>query len=606
MGLLQRTPVLLRSAYSTMGAMRSMNCATVRVALFFALVAGITEMLIAAAKIFLLHQLAWVSRDVAWMAPLAYVIFFGLAAAGLLVAARLVNRPLSFAAAVGIFAALTAYSLLMPHAKIATVASVVLAGGIGLRIGQLVSRRPGRQAAWVRTGTMWMLAFVACTAASTRLWRTVAERRGRATLVAASKDAPNVLLLILDTGRRSSMSLHGYARPTTPMLSRLADKSVVFDGAITAAPWTLPSHASLFSGRAAGRLDASWERPFRGGDAVIAEILRDHGYLTAGFVANLLYTSWESGLARGFVHYDDYPLTLRLVLLHSAWGRTRLMAKLFDDHSRSGVVEAFRHFSLAASRAAADEVRPAPSVTDAFLDYQRTTGGRPFFAFLNYFDAHGPYRAPEQWARRFGGANPRALDRYDASIAYLDSEVGRLIDSLAARKVLENTIVVIASDHGEQFGEHSLRGHANSLYLPLLEVPLIIRYPRAVPAGRRIASAVTLREVAATIIELAGLPASLPGEPLSRFWKGPDPRASPVISELDKGIKVDTVFPNSHGSMRSIIDDSLHYIRNGRGRDELYAYRGDALESHNIATDAARRDAMARMKARVDSAVVPR
>lgn len=575
-----------------------------RAAAFFALLAGAIEAVIAAVQI-AGGRILWVSYDFAWMAPVAYLAFFLPLAFLLGLLARLVRRRIAAPVAVGIFGFLAAFALLLPYEQIARWASAPLAAGLAVQLARGARAAPGRWARTMRTGTIAIALAAGAVGVGTRGWRVFAERRALNALGPADGAAPNILLIVLDTVRRANLGLYGYARETTPSLARRAREGVLFDRAIVAAPWTLPSHASLFTGLSAGQLGTDWRVPLGAGPRTLAEVLRDHGYLTGGFVANLLYTSWESGLRRGFAHYDDYRVTPSLVLLHSALGRTGIMAKAYDDHSPRGLLRALRTLNLRPSRVPGDVVPSADRVTDAVLAWQSTTGTRPFFAFVNYFDAHGPYRAPAPWAGRFGGASPQPVDRYDAAIAWLDHEVGRLLDSLQRRGVLDRTIVVITSDHGEQFGEHQLKGHANSLYLPLLEVPLLVRYPAAVPSAVRVTALVSLRDVAATVLELSGVhnANTIPGSSLTRYWHGDAvPAPGVALAEVTRGINVDTTFPNSRGAMQSLLDERLHYIRNGWGREELYAWRSDALELQNLAGDAAMRDDLIRMRAAMAAA----
>src|SRR5262249_3466064 len=142
---------------------------------------------------------------------------------------------------------------------------------------------------------------------------------------------------------------------------------------------------------------------------------------------------------------------------------------------------------------------------------------KPFFAFLNYFDAHGPYLPPPPFNRKFGDGGPqpdlmvrrtwspqeiqRSIDAYDGALSYLDEQLGILLDKLKNQHLLENTLIVVTSDHGEQFGEHGLFDHANSLYRPLLHVPLVISYPPRVPASIRISHPVTLVNLPSTILD---------------------------------------------------------------------------------------------------------
>ena len=121
-------------------------------------------------------------------------------------------------------------------------------------------------------------------------------------------DSPNVLLIVLDTVRADHLSLYGYHRATTPMLERLAKRGIRFDEVRATAPWTLPSHASMFTGRWPHELGVEWMTPLRGKFPTLAEYLGSHGYATAGFAANTLFCSYDTGIDRGFTHYEDYEL----------------------------------------------------------------------------------------------------------------------------------------------------------------------------------------------------------------------------------------------------------------------------------------------------------
>ena len=126
------------------------------------------------------------------------------------------------------------------------------------------------------------------------------------------------------------------------------------------------------------------------------------------------------------------------------------------------------------------------------------------------------------------------IDAYDGTVAYLDDQLGKLFDSLRRDGVLDNTIVVVTGDHGEEFGEHGLYSHGNSLYLPSVHVPLVVVWPKEVPAGRRVAEPVTLRDLPATMAQMSRLSFSFPGKSLARFWSDRDDGnpESPLLSEV--------------------------------------------------------------------------
>jgi arylsulfatase A-like enzyme len=347
----------------------------------------------------------------------------------------------------------------------------------------------------------------------------------------------------------------------------------------------------MFTGLYTSQMGGDFERPVRTPAPMLAEIFRDQGYMTGGFVANLQYTSRESGLARGFIHYDDYHFSSRQLLFHSWIAHMPLFRRLVGSRSVTDIIDALRHpkisfdFDTFPFRTYAR--RPAAEINAAFLGWQATTRGRPFFAFLNYYDAHAPYQAPPAFGARFAlPTDRRHMGEYDASIAYIDQEIDRLLQELQRRGVLDNTIVIVTSDHGEQLGEHGLEGHANSLYLPLLRVPLVVRYPARVPGNARVKTPSTLRDLAATVIDLAGLTpfAHVPGTSLFAHREENDGlmNGSALVAEVERHVRPGPTTPLRFGPMRAVFDDEFHYIRRGDGHEELYAYRIDTAEERDL------------------------
>jgi arylsulfatase A-like enzyme len=575
----------------------------VAAAAFFALLSGLGEALTYLVQRFAMYRLTAMSPDIVWMAPVAYGVIYLPIAAGLLLLRRLRPGAVTLRSAVVAFAFLAIFAMLLPYPRIAALASAALAAGLAVQVGRSVT---ARESAWRRSSRRGVAVLAVGLAAATgatfavRAWR---ESRGLARLPPAAPSAPNVVLLVLDTVRRSSLSTFGYGRETSPNLTRLSASGTLFDRAVATAPWTLPSHATMFTGLDHDTVVAGgWQTQARLPERALAEVFRAHGYVTGGFTANLGYTSRETGLARGFLHFDDYPVTLEAVLLHSAFARTWIADALVRSRSFREVASAMRRASLRPRRRPSWVEKPASRVTDEFLRWQATTADRPFLAFLNYFDAHEPYRAPDVHRRAFGTARP--MDRYDASIAYLDAELGRLADSLAARGVLDRTILVVTADHGEQFGEHGLRGHANSLYREVLAVPLLVRYPAAVPSGRRVPTRVSLRDLAATIADLAGTSegAGFPGTSLAPYWGPSAPTAPvPVYASVARGINVDAEFPNASGALDAVYLGDLKYIRHQSGREEVYDLATDPAEAHNLARSPDALPTLARLRAVLDS-----
>lgn len=557
-----------------------------RVAAGAALVTGSVQVLVNAYLHLARRDFIWLSREYVWMVPLGYLAMFTGLGLFLVVIGLAWPRVVGPRVTGFIFGTLGVLSLVLLIPGLHHLAALALAVGAGTRVAAWLARRPeSRSRALGRAALVLTIVLVG---AGTARWaqRTRAERAPLTPLATAA--APNVLIIILDTVRAASMSFLGYPRETTPNLARLGAEGAVFESAFATAPWTLPSHAGMFTGRYPSQLSTDWMEPLDGAAPTLAEILSRSGYQTAGFVANHYYTSYESGLSRGFRHYDDYRITPRQVLLSTTLTHTRLFWALLHNDGLVPRLKALLGMDLGLESMWTSHRKEAPEVTDEFLSWQeRVSGeGRPFMAFLNYYDAHLPYDPPAPWRQKFS-AHPTELDLYDGAIAYIDDALGRLFAELAARGVLDNTLVIVSSDHGEGFGEHGLHGHGNSLYFTELHVPLVIRYPARMAPGTRITSPVTLRDMGATALDATGLgPAAHEGGFPGESWLGRSDGTrggSPVISEVSAGINTEPSHPVSRGPMQSLVTDSTHYIRNGDGVEELYRWRTDLAEMQDIA-----------------------
>jgi len=578
---------------------------TLRVLAFWvttaALTAGTLQVGIAAVRHFVLHEFIWVSRDFVWMIPLGYLAIFGAialpVAALAIVAPRLMpERFMAF-----IFSALAALSVMLMFSRLHPLASVAVAIGFGVRTAALIPSGTTQGRPWI---PQWVvgtaLVLMAASAMREGMYR-YRESRTIGALPPSPAGAPNVLLIILDTVRAASMSFMGYERATTPEIARVAGEGIVFDQAYAMAPWTLPSHAGIFTARYPSTLSADWRVPLDATQPLLSEAFARAGYVTAGFAANHFYTSWESGLTRGFAHYEDYRRTWKQVLLSTTLLQTNFFWSVAHDLRLSNIATQLLHLDLRTQTMWTSDRKLAGLVSTEFLDWEGKPRTRPYFAFLNFYDAHLPYDPPGEWHTRFAG-EPNDLDRYDGAIAYMDHEVGRTLDALRTRGVLDNTVVIITSDHGEGFGEHGLHGHGNSLYRPELHVPLVIRYPARVPQAQRVDTPASLRDLGATLFDLTGMQAfnTLAGASLASAWQATTAPSnlSPVVSEVSAGINTEPSAPVSRGAMRSLIDSTAHYIRNGDGVEELYSYRSDPAEGRDLAADDSARVATLRAVAR--------
>jgi arylsulfatase A-like enzyme len=180
------------------------------------------------------------------------------------------------------------------------------------------------------------------------------------------------------------------------------------------------------------------------------------------------------------------------------------------------------------------------------------------------------------------------INGYDGCLAYLDAQIGLLLAGLGERGLQENTFVIVTSDHGEAFGNHDLFGHGNSLYLETLHIPLILSWPTKIPAGRRVTQVVSLHRLPSTIMELLDRENPLfPGKSLVSLWSGAtdDTTAEPILAEVSPGrFRAGPLsYPTSSGGLKSLITDRWHFIVSESGRVELYAWREDRRERHNLA-----------------------
>ncbi len=401
-----------------------------------------------------------------------------------------------------------------------------------------------------------------------------------------SSPSPNIVLITLDTVRADHLSTYGYTRPTTPNLDRLATQGVLFENAYSPSSWTLAAHASMLTGLLPHQHGANWSVPLENYPSTLAEILHAKGYETAGFTANRYFGQAGWGMSQGFKLYRDDCTFVLHSLAVTLVGRA-LLEPLYEDLASDYFFDR----------------RDAASVNQDVNRWLARRARRPYFLFINYFDAHNPYWAPGSYRRLFGatpmylesffkGATevPRPLspperaelvNGYDNCIAYLDSQVGDLLLSLRAQPDWSNTIVIITSDHGEGFGEHGTYGHGFNLYRDVLHVPLIV-LGSGIPHGQRLAAVVTTRRLFATVLDLAS-EGKLPLQKLSlrRSWESAtvSPSWPPVISELCPVPQLQN--PNAPIAI-SLMTSEWHFLRNARGQEELYRWPTDPEETDNL------------------------
>ncbi len=330
----------------------------------------------------------------------------------------------------------------------------------------------------------------------------------------------NVLLISLDTLRADHLSCYGYPRNTSPNLDRFAKEGVLFENVTAASAITIPSHMSMFTGLypSTHGVQGIVACP---GEAVptLAQVLSEHGYATAGFIASMLRPVW--GFSRGFQVYDESVLV-------------SMNARV----ARSAVTN--------------DEI------TSVATDWLRQNGKeKTFFLFVHYWDCHSDYVPPPPYDRKFDPeykgkvAMPEPEPKkpipqrdlthlvalYDGEIAHTDDSVRKLLKVLQDMKLSQNTLVIVTADHGEGFMEHGKFLHGNSLYEELVHVPLIMRLPNVLPQGLRVSGNVSHVDLMPTVLGLLGIPkpSTLQGADLSGVCRGDEevPPDRIVFSEME-------------------------------------------------------------------------
>lgn len=356
---------------------------------------------------------------------------------------------------------------------------------------------------------------------------------------------PNVVIVTFDTTRADHLGTYGFGLAHTPTIDRLAAEGVRFDNAISAAPITAVSHATIMTGLLPPAHGVRDNGTFALGNAAVtlAERFKAAGYETRAYVSAIVL-SRRYKLDQGFDVYDD-----------DLWGEDE--PKLFMIRER-----------------------PAEETINHVLDWygQRTkqTQKKPFFLWVHLFDPHEPHRPPT-WARAISPSS------YDASIAYADRELGRLVDALRASGELDRTVFVFTADHGESLGEHGEKTHAIFVYRATTHVPLIIRYPPEYPAGKPYPGPVRNVDIAPTLLDLAHVPGAqqTQGVDLTPLARGDAPVADlpqyseSKLAELDFGM----------APLFAVRKSGYTFIR--APRPELYDLKSDPNELHNLYGDPA-------------------
>ena len=411
----------------------------------------------------------------------------------------------------------------------------------------------------------------------------------------AKRNKPDVVLMVLDTLRADRMSCYGYHRNTTPVLDEFAETATLFERAIVPGQWTIPSHASLFTGEyPTTHMTTQIHDSLGDSPVTMAEVLQTAGYQTVGFCNNPLLGVVDNQLDRGFEEFYNYGGALPnypdiFQSRPKVWGRLLERYTRFMRRITGPIQNRLAHHHLLLRIVMHPLIVPLwqdsvnfkgntkRSLRDAvgyLRAHRQSENRRPLFTFINLMETHLPYRPPARFINQFAPyyeedrvaqefmrnynlehyrwmiplteplseLSDRTLnDLYDAEVAYQDRLLRRLLNDLRQPEVQDNTLVIITSDHGEGLNNHDFVGHSLVAYDDLVHSPLIVSYPRLYPSGRRVPSTVSTRRVFHSVLEattvtppeetLDQAPIDIEGLSLTTDLNGSAPQESMVFAE---------------------------------------------------------------------------
>lgn len=349
----------------------------------------------------------------------------------------------------------------------------------------------------------------------------------------------NLLVITLDTTRADSIGAYGDRNASTPTIDRLAGRGVLFENCYSSTPLTLPAHCTLFTGRYPFahqvRNNGTYFLPRE--EQTLAEMLRDRGYQTFACVASFTLLS-KFGLNQGFDQYDENFRLKQVYIPYSA------------------------------------EI-PGDVIAEKFAAWIAKGPRRPFFSWLHFYDPHLPYQPHPEVDGKFRGT---ARASYEGEIAFVDLQIGKVIRLLEAEGLMDKTLIVIAGDHGEAFGEHKEFGHGVFCYNETLKVPLIFHAPALFPKPQRIPERVNLADVLPSILHYLAVsaPASVQGRSVHDLVAGKKEKPQRIsYFESLYGMEI-----NNWAPVMGVIAGDYKYISSIE--PELYHLGEDPAESANL------------------------
>jgi arylsulfatase A-like enzyme len=510
------------------------------------------------------------SNDALWVAPLVDLFTFALVAVGLLLlvtpAQRRLGSSLVPIVIYGCFFFLGIFAVIWVSRTIHLVSAAVLSLGLTVVFCRRLSPIQSQVTAYLRQRLVWIPVLLISAMLGVSEYERVREFWLYRSLPQAAAGTVNVLVIVMDTVRYDSFT-HPAGQSLTPRLDQITAKGVSFENAWSTTSWSLPSQASILTGRYPYEHGADWPRlQLDEKYPTLGEMFSKRGYVTGAFSGNASWITPEY-LGRGFLRFDVY--LLEDLLRRTAYGRP--IGRLFWEvgfHS-------------------AGRGKKAPQVNAEFLKFLANYPDRPFFAYLCYMDVNQAFHH-RQLNRAFWEPIPsvhEVINAYNQALKTLDQQIGDLLTELARRNILEKTLLIVTSDHGESFGsqdieDHDPSGHGTSLYPEQTRVPLFVVYSDKLPAARKVKVTVSLRHIAKTITQILNITDS----PFAG-------QALPVASESMEALEncephVLATLNYDNQDLQSVICHHWQYINNRQhpeNGEELYDLAADPLAKKNLA-----------------------
>jgi len=380
------------------------------------------------------------------------------------------------------------------------------------------------------------------TAQAAKKWAVLVVAAALVGVATAQRQPPNVLLITIDTVRADHVGAYGYAKAATPAIDRLAREGVRFADATSHAPLTGPAHAAILTGQYPARLGVrdNASTPIPPGTTTLATLFKASRYRTGGFVGAFILGP-EYGFSQGFDVFD------------ATFSRFNAGMK------------------LQAQRRAGEVTTAALKWLNQQLNQQLANSNQQWFLWVHYYDAHWPYDPPAPFRTTFR-ASP-----YDGEVAYVDSNIAKLIAAIEGAGQLDRTLVTVIADHGEGLGDHGEQEHGLFLYDSVLHVPWVMRLPARASAGRVVTTQVRAIDVLPTLAAVAGVTSpSVDGQNVMPFVTGAAVPRDPTPSYAE------TFYPKWHfgwSELKSVRVGDWKYI--DAPKSELYDLRSDRSERKN-------------------------